>query len=273
MPTKKNIAIIGGGNIGRAIALGLINSGKFSAQNITITRRHIHLLDDLAEKGFKITSDNNQAIHNSQIVILAVQPQQFNDLIESINPILSQEKHVIISVVSGVSSNQIVSYLGKKIPVIRAMPNTAIAVGESITCLASNNASESDFELTRGIFDSLGTTVVIDEELMTSATALCACGIAFFLRAIRAAAQGGIEIGFHPHQAIPMAAQTAKGAADLLLKFGSHPEGEIDKVTTPLGCTISGLNEMEHQGFSSALIKGIITSANKASMLYSDREK
>ena len=94
------------------------------------------------------------------------------------------------------------------------------------------------------------------------------CGVAFFLRAIRAASQGGIEIGFHPEEALLLAAQTAKGAAGLLLSQGRHPESEIDQVTTPRGCTIAGLNEMEHQGFSSALIKGILLSASKAETLY-----
>ena len=114
----------------------------------------------------------------------------------------------------------------------------------------------------------LAKTVVIDEEKMIAATALGACGIAFFLRAIRAASQGGIEIGFHSDEALRIAAQAAKGAASLLLSMENHPEYEIDKVTTPRGCTISGLNQMEHAGFSSAMIKGIVTSAEKAAGLY-----
>jgi pyrroline-5-carboxylate reductase len=118
------------------------------------------------------------------------------------------------------------------------------------------------------MFETVGSAIRINEELMSSATALCACGIAFFLRAIRAASQGGVEIGFHADEALKMAVQTAKGAADLLLQNQSHPEHEIDKVTSPKGCTIAGLNEMEHQGFSSSLIKGIRLSAVKAGGLY-----
>ena len=108
---------------------------------------------------------------------------------------------------------------------------------------------------------------------MTQATALCACGIAFWLRAIRAASQGGIEIGFHAEDAITMAAQTARGAASLLLGRERHPEREIDRVTTPMGCTIAGLNQMAHGGFSSALIRGIVTSADKAATLGGPQEK
>ena len=128
------------------------------------------------------------------------------------------------------------------------MPNTAIAVGESMTCLASNDAHEEALTTAEAIFDTVGKTARIREEEMIAATALAACGVAFFLRAIRAASQGGIEIGFHSETAIAIAAQTARGAASLLLSQGNHPEQEIDMVTTPRGCTIAGLNQMERIG-------------------------
>ena len=137
-----------------------------------------------------------------------------------------------------------------------------------MTCLATNSESEELRSKVVSIFDTVGRTLFIDEEMMTPATALGACGVAFFLRAVRAAAQGGIEIGFHPEEALIMAAQTALGAAALILEKHRHPEREIDAVTTPRGCTIAGLNEMEHRGFSSAMIKGITTSARKADSLY-----
>jgi len=146
--------------------------------------------------------------------------------------------------------------------------NTAIAIGQSMTCLAALPGHGDELRQATTLFDAVGTTLVIDESMMESATALCACGIAFFLRSIRAASQGGIEIGFHPEEALLMAAQTARGAAGLLMREGAHPESEIDRVTTPRGCTIAGLNEMEHRGFSSAMIKGILTSARKAMELY-----
>ena len=149
------------------------------------------------------------------------------------------------------------------------MPNTASSICESITCLCSDSESQKNDALQKAtsIFKFLGKTITIPEENMIAATALGACGIAFFLRAIRAASQGGIEIGFHSKESFLIAAQTAKGAASLVLESSSHPESEIDNVTTPKGATISGLNEMEHQGFSSALIKGITTSTNKIHQL------
>ncbi len=266
---ESGIAILGGGNIGISIANGLINSNLFQPENVFITRRKIELLDNYRSKGFNITADNNKAISNSKIIIIAVTPQQLNDLLDEIKNDLQEDFHVIISVVSGASIKQIKNLIEKNIPVIRAMPNTAIAIGESMTCISAVNSETENLELTEKIFDSVGKTLVIDESMMVQATALCACGIAFFLRAIRAASQGGIEIGFHAEDALRMAAQTAKGAASLLLNNENHPEREVDKVTTPQGCTISGLNQLEHNGFSSAMIKGIITSAEKAAKLYS----
>ena len=148
------------------------------------------------------------------------------------------------------------------------MPNTAIAIQESMTCIAASKEDNGAVHDAKAIFNTVGKTLEIDEEQMNAATALAACGVAFFLRAVRAASQGGIEIGFHSDDALAIAAQSARGAASLLLSKENHPEYEVDKVTTPRGCTISGLNQMEHEGFSSAMIKGITTSAEKAEKLY-----
>ncbi len=271
MEGHKNAAIIGGGNIGISIANGLFNSKLFPAGNIYITRKHIELLNEYEAKGFKITANNIEAVKNSTIIIIAVQPKQLDELLGEIKNEITQN-HIIISVVSGASIKAIKELLGKDVSIVRAMPNTAIAIQESMTCLASENKSDDALKISKEIFDSVGKTLVIDEDLIVPATALCACGIAFFLRAIRAASQGGIEIGFHSEEALQMAAQTAKGAASLLLQRKSHPESEVDKVTTPRGITISGLNQMEHFGFSSAMIKGIVTSAEKASKIYKTEE-
>jgi pyrroline-5-carboxylate reductase len=143
------------------------------------------------------------------------------------------------------------------------MPNTAIAIQQSMTCLSSFNASGAEIKYVEDLFATVGRVVTIDEKLMDAATVLGACGTAYAMRYIRANIQGGIEIGFDALTASLIAAQTVKGAAELLLQKGTHPEQEIDKVTTPKGCTIAGLNEMEHQGFSSSLIKGISVSYDK----------
>ncbi|BBM84177.1 pyrroline-5-carboxylate reductase [Candidatus Uabimicrobium amorphum] len=262
MEVHKKIAVIGTGNLGNAIVEGMIESQKFSADNIIATRRQTHLIDSLQQKGVHTTSDNCQAVRESHIVILAVQPKQLEQILHEIADDL-HEDHIIVSVITGVAIEQIGRLLSKPIAIVRAMPNTAIAIKQSMTCIAHRNVSPDSLSEVQSIFDTLGKTLIIDEELMAAATVLGACGIAFFMRFIRAASQGGIEVGFHAEEAQLIAAQTAKGAASLLLAHHTHPEQEIDKVTTPQGCTIAGLNEMEHNGLSSALIKGVKASFNR----------
>lgn len=265
------VAIIGGGNIGVALARGLVNSGDYCASEVIVTRRRESKLNFLKPEGFQVTDNNTIAVANAPTVVLAVLPQQINTVLDEISDGLT-DRHLIVSVVSGVSTQNLLDRICKPVHLVRAMPNTAISIGESMTCIAAHKNSQDKIEETRKLFDTVGLTMVINESQMTSATALCACGVAFFLRAIRAASQGGTEIEFHSSEALKMAAQTAKGAAALLLSNDSHPEDEIDKVTSPKGCTIAGLNQMEHNGFSSAFIKGITTSAIKAGGLYDHEE-
>jgi pyrroline-5-carboxylate reductase len=260
--SKDKIAIIGGGNLGISIAEGLIEAGHTLPANIIVTRRKLSLLQNLADKGVKTTDDNIWAVEQAHLVIIAVKPKQIADVLKELSPSLKKH-HTLVSVVTGVSIDEIQHHAGHKATIMRAMPNTAIAIRESMTCVAYNEAPLDKVEQVTQLFDQLGKTVVINEELMEAATVLGACGIAYALRFIRAATQGGIEIGFDSNTASLIAAQTAKGAAALLIQNGQHPEREIDKVTTPQGCTIVGLNEMEHQGFSSALIRGILASFRK----------
>lgn len=264
---KNRIAVIGGGNIGAAIARGFAASGRCRACDVTVTRRKQELLSPLEKEGFAVTTDNRHAVRNARVVVVAVGPHQVREALEGVRREFTKE-HLVISIASGVTTEQLRQWAGPAPRVIRAMTNTAISLREAMTSLCAAKGSEDALPRARELFDALGRTLVIDEELMLSATALSGCGIAFFLRAIRAASQGGIQIGFHSDEAIIMAAQTARGAAALLLEQQGHPEDEIDKVTTPRGCTIEGLNEMEHHGFSSAMIRGIVTSSDKASRLF-----
>jgi pyrroline-5-carboxylate reductase len=259
---NKKIAIIGGGNLGTAIAEGLLKSKFCKASDITITKRKIVTLENLKNMGVNVTSNNAEAVHKSELVILAVKPYQVSDVLNSFKKELTT-KHILVSVVTGVLISEIGEIVKMKLPLFRAMPNTAIAIQESMTCFSFTNATTAHINVVKNLFSTLGEVVTIDEKLMEAATVLGACGTAFAMRYIRANIQGGIEIGFDAAIASLIAAQTVKGAAELLLQKGSHPEQEIDKVTTPKGCTIAGLNEMEHQGFSSSLIKGIAVSYNK----------
>ncbi len=262
------IAILGVGNIGGALARGLVSRGGIAADKIYVTRRTETLLGQFSKEGFRTSTENGPAVKASKIIVLAVGPSQLDELLQEIAPDVIAADHLVVSIVSGASIASIRAFLPAGVEIVRAMPNTAIALGESMTCVAGESSEVEGLSATHALFQTVGKTLPIAEEQMTAATALCACGIAFFLRAIRAASQGGIEIGFHSEEAYTMASQTARGAASLLLEMESHPESEIDRVTTPLGCTISGLNEMEHRGFSSALIKGIVRSAEKAGQLY-----
>ncbi len=260
---SQTIAIIGGGNLGQAIASGLL-SENFDPSKLTITRHKTHLLQTFADQGVRILNDNNLAVKDADTIIIAVKPYRISEVLQGIRADITENK-LIISVVSDYSIAQIENDLGSNPIIFRAMPNTASSVNESMTCIASKNGSASHIENVRSIFNALGETIVINEQLMDAATVLGACGIAYVLRFIRGMIQGGIEIGFDAQTATKIATQTVKGASELLLQKGNHPEAEIDKVTTPKGCTIAGLNEMEHQGFSSALIKGIKTSYDNIS--------
>lgn len=254
----KNIAIIGGGNLGSAIGYGLLHR-DVSPETITITRNKLELLNDFKNQGVTVTNNNIEATQHADIIIIAVKPYKAVSILEEINEVITNDK-IVISVASDFSIENIGNNLTAAPTIFRAMPNTASSVNESVTCISTLNASEEEINNVKTIFNALGQTILINENLMDAATVLGACGIAYVLRFIRGMIQGGIEIGFDVKTATQIAIQTVKGASDLLLQNGNHPEAEIDKVTTPKGCTIAGLNEMEHCGFSSALIKGIKTS-------------
>lgn len=254
---KKKIAIIGGGNIGTAIAYGLLNSNFIKPNQLTISKRNVATLDCFQSLGVNIVSDNKKAVQEADYVILAVKPFQIQDLARQMASSINYEKQVLVSVITGVWLNDLEELFSSDASLFRAMPNTAACIGESMTSISSRNANEDQIHYVQELFNTIGKSVLIDEALMDAATVLGACGTAFALRFIRANIQGGIDIGFDAKTATLIAAQTIMGAGKMLQENGTHPEQEIDKVTTPKGCTIAGLNEMEHQGFSSSLIRGV----------------
>ncbi len=267
MDIPNNIAILGAGNLGIAIAKGLRDSGSLESRSLTLTRRKPELLQSLASENIRVTSDNREAVKASKILILAVQPAQLSLLLDEIRPVLDPEQHVIISVITAVSIADISAQLEGPFRIIRAMPNTAVAARQSMTCMAHNGVEKGVFADAQSIFNCVGQTLEIEEALMQAATVVGASGIAFWMRFIRATTQGGVQLGFDAGDAQKIAVQTCMGAASLLMQEHTHPEQEIDKVTTPQGCTIAGLNEMEHHGLSSALIKGLVTSFNRINQM------
>jgi pyrroline-5-carboxylate reductase len=263
------IAIIGTGNLGQSIAKGLITTNAITT--LYLTKRNIESIQDF--EGYKkviITSDNVKAVKHSDILIFAVQPAHFESILKDISSFLT-ENHVIISTVTGFTISRIEAVVGQEQFIIRAMPNTAIAVGKSMTCLCSNENGKKRIKISEAIFNRLGTSISIPESQMQAATVICASGIAFWMRLIRATTQAAIQLGFDAKEAQELAMHTCEGAANLLIKTGNHPEQEIDKVTTPKGCTIEGLNEMEHKGLSSSLIQGMVTSFNKINTIKTEQ--
>ncbi len=259
------IAVIGAGNLGVSIAKGILHSN--GASSMYLTRRQVESIRPLEKYGnVTVTPDNREAVRNSDILIFSLQPAHFTAILEDVRELLS-ENHVVISTVTGYSIEKIEAVLGADRFIIRTMPNTAISVGKSMTCICANTAGKKRIELAQAIFNRMGHSMVIPESRMQAATVICASGIAFWMRLIRATTQGAIQLGFDAREAQELAMHTCNGAASLLIESGNHPEEEIDKVTTPMGCTIEGLNEMEHQGLSSSLIRGMIASYDKISQI------
>lgn len=255
------IAIIGAGNLGLSIAKGIIKSNL--AKSLYITKRHIETIEELkTSDNIFITNNNEEAIKNSNIIILAVQPYQLEDILVE-NRDFFNDQQTLISVVLGFSTECIEKIIGTQHHILRAMPNTAIAVGQSMTCICSNKKGTDRIKQTLTIFNQLGHAIAVPEHHMAAATVICGSGIAFWMRMLRATTEGAVEMGIEAEEALEMAIHSCMGAAKLLEATKSNPEQEIDKVTTPGGCTITGLNEMEHNGLSSSIIKGLVASFNK----------
>lgn len=262
------ITIIGAGNIGGAIARGLAKGNKLKASDITCTAHSQETLDKIKADNpdFILSRDNVTAVQGADIIIIAVKPWRVEEVLDQIKGVLNYDKQMIVSVAAGITFEQLNNFLTKNTgfddclatpTLFRIMPNTAIEVLSSMTFVAAFNATEDQSNLIVSIFKELGNAMLVEERLMGAGTALASSGIAFALRYIRAAIEGGVELGFYPKQAQEIVLHTVKGAVDLLLENKSNPETEIDKVTTPGGITIKGLNEMELSGFTSSVIRGL----------------
>lgn len=251
------IAIIGAGNMGGAIARGIVQGSKVKAVDITVANPSNGKLDAL--KAFNpeinVTNNNQEAIENADMVLLAVKPWLVKSVLENIS--FDAKKQILVTVAAGVAFTEYCKIIGESATIFRVIPNTAISLLESTTLIASYNASKEQEQFMLDLFDEMGLAMIINESQMSAATALTSCGIAYVLKYIHAAVEAGVEMGIYPKDAQKMVAQSVKGAAELLLQNDTHPAIEIDKVTTPGGLTIKGLNELEHAGFSSAIIRAM----------------
>ena len=249
--------------MGGAIMRGLIKAGICRPEEFICTARTETTLDKVRgyAPGIRTTRDNASAVAEADIIILAVKPWLVEEVMEEIRPSIRKEKQMIVSVAAGITLKQLAEK-AIALPLFRAIPNTAVEALCGVTVMAHHGASAEQVALVQGLFAALGYALVVEEKLIPAATSLTSCGIAFAMRYIRAAMEGGVELGFRPDEAARLVEHTVKGAATLLLESGMHPEVAIDKVTTAGGITIKGLNAMERSGFTSAVIDGL-----KASMV------
>ena len=255
------IGIIGAGNMGGAIARGLAADPTFNTADITVCAPNRHQeLDALSAEFPELTvsTDNKEAVLHTDMIILAVKPWMVYEVMDPLSELIRWERQILVSVAAGVGLEKLEDLsLCTPPAVFRVMPNTAISIGKSMTFICSRGANEAQISQVNDLFRRLGSTMLIDESQMDACMALASCGIAYAMRYVRAASEGGVELGIKADEAKEIVLRTLQGAAELLLHTGNHPEVEIDKVTTPGGITIKGLNAMERHGFTTSVIEGL----------------
>ena len=235
--------------MGGATVEGLIKGQQFKNEDITVSDPSQAVVEKFAKTGVSVTTDNKLAADSADIVCVVVKPWLVEQVLKDIKPELDPKKQILIVIAAGVKSESIKEWLGEQCPpLFLVIPNIAIA---------DIGASEAETKTVVNIFDEMGNSLITDEAHLAAGTTLASCGIAYAMRYIRAASEGGVELGFKADDAKRIVMQTMKGAVELLEASGLHPEAAIDLVTTPGGVTIKGLNEMEHAGFTSAVIRGL----------------
>jgi len=253
------IAIIGAGNMGGAIARGLSKGTLVQSKNISVSDISQTNLDAIKAFAPEITisNSNREIIKDADIIILAVKPWLVEAITEELENKFDYKKQIVVSIAAGVDFDQLAKFLNTDATLFRVIPNTAIDVLQSASTISSFNATKEQEDLIVSLFSELGKSFLVPENQLNAYMSLSSCGIAYAFRYIRAAMEGGVEMGIYPNIAKEVVIQTLRGAIDLLEANNSHPEVEIDKVTTPGGITIKGLNEMEANGFTNAVIKGL----------------
>lgn len=245
--------------MGGAFAAGLLKSDIFRADDITVANPHENKLERFAQSGASVTTDNKVAIAGADYIVIAVKPKVVKTVIDEIKTDMDYSSQTIINMAASISIAQLSEWLeeGGKVPdIVQALPNIGIAERASMTFLSPSRQAEKNLSKVEAIFNSVGNSLVVDESLLSSGTALSGCGIAFIMRFVRAASEAGVELGFKANDAKDVVLQAMLGAVRLLQANGGNPEAEIDKVTTPGGMTIRGLNAMEQAGFTNAVIQG-----------------
>lgn len=257
------ITIIGAGNMGGAIALGMAGGTVINPQDITVTARTEATLAKITANNdkIKVSTSNTEAVSGADMVFIAVKPWQLADVIAEIKPFVNYSTCAIASVVAGVNFEEMLQLFADESGVFpllyRVIPNTGISLGQSVTFISENGATEEQCGFLKSIFDELGITIFVDEEMLISGTSLASCGIAFALKYLDASIKAGVSDGFTEEQAREVVIQTMSGAIELLKHNKSMPQTEIDKVTTPGGLTLKGLSAMTEGGFDAAVMDGV----------------
>lgn len=245
--------------MGGALVEGMLRSGHFATGDIAVSDLDTAACARYAEQGAVAAATNVDAVRNADIVLVVVKPWIVEAVLKSIADTIDAQKQSVVVVAAGIAGHDVSKWLANSSGIVPsaylAIPNIAAAQRQSMTFIATINDPNTSH--ITALFNAVGKTVVTDESLLPAATTLASCGIAYALRYIRAATEGGVELGFRADTAQSIVAQTVLGAVTLLLASKQHAETLIDRVTTPHGVTIKGLNEMEHAGFTSAVIRGL----------------
>ena len=252
------IAMIGAGAMGGATVEGLVKTGQYKSDDIVVSDPSQAVLDKFIKLGVSVTTDNAAAAASADVVCVCVKPWLVEVVLSGLKSALQPNRQLLVVIAAGVKSSSIQQWLGAQCPpLFLVIPNIAIAQLASMTFIVPCNAALQHTQQVVTLFNSMGETIVTDESHLPAGTTLASCGIAYAMRYVRAASEGGVELGFKADDAKRIVMQTMKGAVSVLEASGLHPEAAIDLVTTPGGVTIKGLNEMEHAGFTSAVIHGL----------------
>ena len=260
------IAIIGAGAMGGATVEGLIKMPTINNGDITVSDPSQAVHEKFSAQGVNVTSDNREAVKGAEIVCVFVKPWLVEQVLKGVADVLQPQRQILVVIAAGVPSDHIRSWLRQKrnplheemeMPLFLMIPNIAMAQLQSMTFLVPVVGEPCHTKLIENVFGQMGRILITDEEHLAAGTTLASCGIAYAMRYIRAASEGGVELGFKADDAKRIVMQTMRGAIELLEATGLHPEAAIDLVTTPDGVTIKGLNEMERAGFTSSVIRGL----------------
>ncbi|MGL5683533.1 MAG: pyrroline-5-carboxylate reductase [Marinifilaceae bacterium] len=253
------IGIIGAGNMGRSIALGVLSKGLAESHHIIMSAKSEATLNKVLKinKDINVTTFNAQVVNESDIIILCVKPWQLEDVLQELVQKSDIRSKIVISVVAAKSFDVIENIIGADTPLFRVIPNTAIAVDKGMTFIATRNTTSVQDQCVQTVFDSMGESMFVSEQMLEAGTSLSSCGIAFALKYLQSAIVAGMEEGFERADSRAIVLQTMRGALALLEENGTTPQEEIDKVTTPGGLTLKGLEAMENKGFTLSVIEGV----------------